>query len=318
MKSKALKITLWTVVIVLVVLVGISFGGGFYMVNYALEGIPERDMQVEKERVCPKYPLLREWMDSLENAGILRDTSITDDEGFKICAYYAEAEENARKSAVIVHGYKSSPVAMMMIARMFRDSLGYNILVPHLNFHGESEGNSVQMGWKDRYDVEQWLPVAHQMFNDTLQVLHGISMGGATVMMASGDELPEYVRGIVDDCGYSSVWDQFSKELKVQFGLPPFPLLYTADLITKCKYGWGFKEASSVKQLARCTLPVLFIHGDSDDYVPTAHVYLNYDAKVQGEKDLWLVPFTDHANSYMNYPAEYTDRVREFLRDKVE
>ena len=133
-------------------------------------------------------------------------------------------------------------------------------------------------------------------------------------MMLSGEpDLPEYVRGFVDDCGYTSVWNQFRKELKEKFNLPPFPVLSSADLFCRLRYGWNFKEASSVAQLARCTRPMLFIHGDSDAYVPTADVYVNYDAKVQGYKSLWLVPDTAHAKSCQNHPQEYAAHLREFL-----
>lgn len=311
------KITLLTLGVVVFIFLAASLAGGLYMVNFALK--PEMEsMQAEKERVCGGYPMLCGWVDSLESCGIIRDTSMVDDEGFTIHAYYAAAEGGSRKTAVIVHGYTNSPYSVMMLARMYRDSLGYNVFMPHLNFHGASEGDAIQMGWKDRLDVERWIPVAHGMFNDTLQVVHGVSMGGATTMMVSGDELPEYVRGFVDDCGYTTVWDQFAFRLKEQFGLPPFPILYAADLVTRIRYGWGFREASSLDQLARCGLPMLFIHGAEDDFVPTAHVFRNFDAKVNGYKDLWVVPGTAHARAYKNYPAEYTERVRMFLKDQVE
>lgn len=313
MSKKAVKIIHIVAGVIVVLFLAITFGAGAYMVSYGLTPELEHDMEVIKVKELSSYPGLLEWYDNLVAEGIMKDTSAIDDEGFNIHAYYAEAEENAGKTAIIVHGYTANPMTMMMIARMYRDSLGYNVFLPHLNYHALSEGNAIQMGWKDRLDVEQWIPVAHEIFGDTLQVVHGISMGGATTMMVSGDELPEYVRGFVDDCGYSSVWDQFSKELKAQFGLPNFPILYGADWVCRMKYGWGFKEASSVNQLAKCDKPMLFIHGDADDYVPTAHVYVNYDAKVNGYKDMWLAPDTDHANSYRNHPAEYTARVREFL-----
>ena len=138
-------------------------------------------------------------------------------------------------------------------------------------------------------------------------------MGGATVMMTSGDELPDYVRAFVEDCGYSSVITQFNNNRKQSFGFIPPDVLQSASLVTKKKYGWGFWEASSVKQLAKCEKPMLFIHGDADDFVPTDNVYKNYDAKVNGYKEIWVVPGAVHANSYAKAPQEYTQRVRDFL-----
>lgn len=317
MAKKSVRIAAWVLGVLVLLFAGVSYGAGAYMVNYALKADVGTE-QEDHDKLDNKYPFLMEWVDSLQAADVMKDTVITDDEGFRIRAYYAEAEQNTGRSAVIVHGYTSNPMSMMHIARMFRDSLGYNILLPALNFHAGSEGDAIQMGWKDRLDVEQWIPIAHEIFQDSIMVVHGISMGGATTMMVSGDELPDYVKGFIDDCGYSSVWEQFSKELKGQFGLPPFPILHSANLIAKCRYGWDFKTASSVNQLAKCELPVLFIHGDNDDYVLTENVYRNYDAKVNGYREMWIAEGSKHAESYKDHPAEYTAVVRNFLKNQVE
>ena len=114
-------------------------------------------------------------------------------------------------------------------------------------------------------------------------------MGAATTMMVAGESQRPYVKCFVEDCGYTSVWDEFSNELKTSFGLPAFPLMHTASWLCDLKYGWNFREASALAQVAKCELPMLFIHGDADDYVPTWMVYPLYEAK-PGEKELWLVP----------------------------
>ena len=80
-------------------------------------------------------------------------------------------------------------------------------------------------------------------------------------MMMAGDAQPDYVRCFVEDCGYTSVWDEFSKELKVGFGLPEIPMLYTTNLLCKWLYGWDFHEASALKQIEKSRHPVFFIHG---------------------------------------------------------
>ena len=131
-------------------------------------------------------------------------------------------------------------------------------------------------------------------------------------MMTSGETLPDYIRCFVEDCGYTSVWDQFKKELKEQFGLSAFPLLYTASWLCQWQNGWNFREASAVKQVAKCRLPMFFIHGDKDDFVPTWMVYEVYDAKPQ-PKELWVVPGADHATSYLRYPQLYTEKVAAFV-----
>lgn len=317
MVKKSVKISLWVIAGLVGLFIAASFFAGSYMVDYALRA-KVFDSEKEHEKLNDRYPYLRDWLDTLIARQVMKDTVITDDEGFRISAFYAEAEQNVGRTAIIVHGYTSNPMGMMHIARMFRDSLGYNVLLPALNYHSGSEGDAIQMGWKDRLDVEQWIPIAHEIFKDSLMVVHGISMGGATTMMVSGDEVPEYVKGFIDDCGYSSVWEQFRKELKGQFGLPPFPILYCANILTKSRYGWDFKTASSTDQLAKCEKPVLFIHGDKDDYVLTENVYRNYDAKVNGYREIWIAEGSEHGVAYKDHPAEYTAVVRNFLKNQVE
>ena len=169
------------------------------------------------------------------------------------------------------------------------------------------------MGWNDRLDIEKWIPVAHDIFKDDFMVLHGVSMGAATVMMTSGDPLPAYVRAFVEDCGYASVVLQFNSNRKQSFAFITADVLQSASLVTKIKYGWGFWQASSVKQLKKCDRPMLFIHGDADDFVPFSHLQKNYDAKVNGYKEMWVAEGAVHANSYAKHPQEYVQHVRDFL-----
>ena len=245
--------------------------------------------------------------------GALRDTFIINSEGRQLHAIFAAGPEPTDKTAVIVHGYTDNAIRMLMIGYLYNKELKYNILLPDLQDQGLSDGPAIQMGWKDRLDVLRWMDIADDIYGrNTRMVVHGISMGAATTMMVSGEEQKPFVKCFVEDCGYTSVWDEFSHELKGQFGLPPFPLLYTASWLCNAKYGWNFKEASSLNQVKKCKLPMLFIHGDADTYVPTWMVYPLYEAKSE-PKELWLVPGATHAMSYKDYPQEYTQRVKNFV-----
>lgn len=172
------------------------------------------------------------------------------------------------------------------------------------------------MGWKDRIDVLKWIEMAPKTFGisaDSMRlVVHGISMGAATTMCVSGEDTPQYVRCFVEDCGYTSAWDEFEHELRGRYSLPAFPLLYTASWLTKIKYGWSFKEASPLKQVAKCKKPMLFIHGSKDTFVPTSMVYPLYDAKPQ-PKELWIAPGSDHAFAYRDHRKEYIRKVEAFV-----
>ena len=264
------------------------------------------------------YPFLRPWVDSLNKVNALRDTFILNPEGIRLHAYYIAAPKPTKKTAVIVHGYTDNAIRMFMIGYLYNHDLQFNTLLPDLQHQGESGGPAIQMGWKDRLDVMQWMHVANHIYGDSTQmVVHGISMGGATTMMVAGEEQPKFVRCFVEDCGYTSVWDEFSHELKSSFHLPKFPLMYTTSWLCEQKYGWNFKEASSLKQVEKAKLPMFFIHGDKDTYVPTWMVYPLYEAK-SDPKELWIVPGATHAVSYKENKTEYTNRVKNFVDKYIE
>ena len=303
--------------VILAVLALSSCAAGKYMSRYALTPTPHgiEDIERTRHKADSLMPGSTAWYDSLKVAGILKDTTIVGYRDFKIHACYVPAKDpaDAQGTAIVVHGYTDNHIVFLYLVRMYRDEFNYNVLFPDLQYHGYSEGDHIQMGWYDRLDIEKWIPVAHDIFQDDFMVLHGVSMGAATVMMTSGDPLPDYVRAFVEDCGYASVVKQFNHNRRQSFWFIPPDVLQSASLVTKKKYGWDFWEASSVNQLAKCDRPMLFIHGDADDFVPFEHLQLNYDAKVNGYKEMWVAPGAVHANSYAKYPKEYTQHVRDFL-----
>ena len=313
------------VALVMTVLVVATIGGSFYMIEYALAPDAERtDTAASFRQLVEKYPEVKPWLDSLNQRGALRDTFINMPSGEKHHGYFIRQATDStmlatdsttmnHPVAIVVHGWRDTAIKFMMIARIY-ELAGYNVLMPELHAHGLSEGEAVQMGWKDRKDVLHWMSVASELFGTNDFVIHGVSMGAATTMCVSGEKMPECVKNIrfIEDCGYTSVWDEFSYELKEEFGLSDFPLMYATSLLCKIKYGWSFGEASSIKQVGKCPYPMLFIHGDNDTFVPSEMVHPLYEAK-QGEKEIWITKGTEHARSYADYREEYVKRVREFV-----
>lgn len=305
--------------IIILVLIGCAIGGSFYMLDFSLT--PNAKIRVKDadsySYMYANYPFLRSWVDSLNQEKALRDTFILNPEGIRLHTYYIAAPQTTSKTAVIVHGYTDNAIRMFMIGYLYNRDLQYNVLLPDLQHQGESEGSAIQMGWKDRLDVMQWMQIANHLFGDSTQmVVHGISMGGATTMMVSGEKQPPYVKCFVEDCGYTSVWDEFTHELKSSFHLPAFPLMYTTSWLCDRKYGWNFKEASSLNQVAKSELPMLFIHGDKDTYVPTWMVYPLYETK-PAPKELWIVLGASHAVAYKENKEEYTQKVHNFVEQYI-
>lgn len=302
---------LYGIASVLMVVIVATVGGSFYMLDYAL--LPEEhrtDTAVCYKELFETYPETRPWVDSLRRKEALRDTFVIMDTGERHHALYVN--KGSSKTAVILHGWRDCGINFLYLARLYEQLLGYNVVIPDFHAHGLSEGDRIQMGWHDRWDVLQWL----SLFQSDTMLVHGVSMGGATAMMISAEQIPEGVKAIrfVVDCGYTSVWDEFKGELNNQFGLPAFPLMYTTSLLCKMLYGWSFQEASAIEQVKRCQQPMLFIHGNSDTFVPIEMAYRLYEAK-PSKKELWVTEGATHAMSYLKYKEEYLDRLKRFLNE---
>lgn len=313
--KRPLRRTLISVVSIFLFLALLLLVADNYLLNYALRPC-DRSRKVEQAwlEMDSVHAGLIAWRDSLKRAGAWRDTTVNASDGTPLHAYYIKSSQPRALTAVLVHGYTDCAVRMMHIGRMYERRLEANLLVPDLRNAGESGGDAFQMGWLDRLDVKQWIDLAPCLFGDTVRiVVRGVSMGAATTVMLSGEkDLPSRVTHFIEDCGYTSVDAQFSKELKEQFGLPRFPLIPSASVLCGWRFGWRFSEASALEAVKRCERPMFFIHGDADRYVPTSMVYPLYQAHT-GEKALWVTPGVPHARSYEYFPEEYTRRVKDFI-----
>ena len=213
---------------------------------------------------------------------------------------------------IAVHGYTDSANFMVPAAKQFLN-YGYNVLMPDLRAHGKSEGKYIGMGWLDKDDIILWIDYLIATYGNIKIILYGISMGAATVMMASGENLPSNVRMVIEDCGYTSVWDEFAYELKYLFKMPKFPALYNANIITKIKAGYSLKKASCIKQIKKSKLPILFIHGDKDKFVPFYMVNKLYEAAGE-KKEKLVVQGAAHAEARLINSEKYWHTVRKFIK----
>lgn len=216
---------------------------------------------------------------------------------------------------IAVHGYVDSAVSMVPSCKQFL-IFGYNVLMPNLRTHGKSEGKYIGMGWLDRLDLLKWIEHLNKKYENIKVILYGISMGASTVMMVSGEKLPSNVKAIVEDCGYTSVWEEFSDKLKNLFHLPQFPTLYYANLITKIKAGYSLKKASCIKQLKKSVRPILFIHGDKDKFVPFYMLDKLYNS-ANCEKEKLIIHNAGHAEAQEINPEKYWRTVKKFIKKYI-
>ena len=227
-------------------------------------------------------------------------------------SYEVNNKKESKTWVIAVHGYTDSAYFMVKATKQFLN-YGYNVLMPDLRAHGKSEGKYIGMGWLDRLDLIEWINYLIQKYGNIKIILYGISMGAATVMMTSGEKLPSNVRMIIEDCGYTSVWDEFAYELKYIFKLPTFPTLYNANIMTKIRAGYSLKKASCIKQLKKSTTPTLFIHGDQDKFVPFYMLDKLYDA-AKCKKEKLVIKGAGHAEAQEIDSQKYWHTVRKFIK----
>ena len=152
----------------------------------------------------------------------------------KLHGYIAKSKRESKTWVIAVHGYTDSAYFMVSAVKQFLN-YGYNVLIPDLRAHGKSDGKYIGMGWLDRLDLIEWINYLIKTFGNIKIILYGISMGAAAVMMTSGEKLPSNVRIVIEDCGYTSVWEEFSDRLKAIFHIPKFPAMYNANFIAKVR-----------------------------------------------------------------------------------
>ena len=248
----------------------------------------------------------REWL----NAQPHEDWWLTSGDGLQLHALCVRAGGNA-PWAVLCHGYTGQASGMAEYARRFYDA-GFSLLLPDARGHGQSEGGYIGMGWPERRDIAAWVQRVTAETGAPDIVLMGVSMGAATVMMTAGEPLPPNVRAIVEDCGYTTAWEEFRYQLKKTYGLPPFPVLYTADALLRRRAGFSLREASAAAQVAHSRTPMLFIHGGKDAFVPFAMLDEVY-AAARCPKEKYVEPDAGHAESLRMAPARYWAKVFGFI-----
>jgi hypothetical protein len=288
----------------------------YYIVYAGLHPSPSDEKQT-LSYMYSEYPFLKPWMRSLERNNLLHETTLLSADSVALHAYYIPAPHPTPNTAVVIHGHRCNAFDMLHIAYMYQHDLGFNVLLPELRAHGKTPGTHIQMGWNDRSDIRQWLercPLLTTADGQTRRiVVHGISMGAATTMMLAGDDTPESVKCFVEDCGYTSVWDEFAYVARHDYNMPAFPFMQIANWLCRTKYGWDFNEASALEQVRKTVKPMLFIHGSEDYYVPTRMVHELYKAKPRN-KAIWEAPGSRHAYSYHDHQKEYTHQVSAFVK----
>ena len=271
---------------------------------------PEEGVYSDDPDKQEAYEEAKLWLDNIEK----EELEIKSFDDLRLHATFIPAESYTTVTVVLVHGFRANWFKDFGLMLKFYHNLGVNILLPDDRGHGKSEGDYIGFGYHDHFDVEKWVDYLIIRFGSKSSVfLHGVSMGAATVMIASGDELPEQVKGIIEDCGYSTLKKQLSHSFKGGKKIPVAPFINIVSAVAKKKAGYKFSDCNSMAALKRATLPYLFIHGDVDDVVPTYMAYENFEACASEDKALVLIEGAGHAENYYVDKSAYEEAVANFI-----
>ena len=306
-KKKKIIISLSVILLLITVGTGIFIGNYFY--NLAINPFTSKDMIFGDDDDSEGE--IEEDVNWLIKNSNYTDKYINSFDNLKLHGYEVKNKTKTDKWAIVVHGYTSEGELVSSKAKHFY-KMGYNVLVPDLRGHGKSEGDYIGMGWDDRLDIIDWINSIIEDNPNSEIVLHGTSMGSATVLSVSGENLPNNVKAIIADCGYTSVWDEFTYQLKALFNLPSFPVMNLSNMVTMVKAGYSLKDASPINQVAKSKTPILYIHGDKDDFVPYYMMDELYNA-TNSEKSKLTIKGAGHGKADLVNPELYWNTVNNFL-----
>lgn len=214
---------------------------------------------------------------------------------------------------LMCHGYGSSPFRDMSGGALAALGFGYNLLLINHRAHADSEGRCLTFGAKEKQDVLLWAKYLVELTGGRSEiVLTGLSMGAATVLLASELEFPPEVKCIVADCPYSSAEEMLKLEIKRR-RLPTFLFYPLMRLGAKLYGGFSLSECDVKEAVKRARVPAIILHGEADDFVPadmSREIYKNY----KGEKDMFTVEGATHGMCFMVDTKTYHERVEGFIR----
>lgn len=282
---------------------------GYFVGNYFVDFALKRGEDLSPPKACGNIADPNLKSPPAPNFPV-EDWTLESFDGLTLRAKHFAPTESSNRWAILVHGYGRDGTFAYDYAEEYL-KCGWNVLIPDLRAAGESQGEFITMGALESRDVFDWAAKISTDNPDVKIILHGVSMGAATVMMTAALE-PKNLIAVVEDCGFTSAYEMFTAQVKEIFGLPEYPIMPCANIVCKLKTGVKISDAAPLEVVDKIKVPVLFIHGDADKLIPIEMMNRLFDA-CAAPKEKFIVAGAGHADSKRTNPAVYFDKVFAFL-----
>ena len=297
--------------------IGAVAGGLIYGRDRIYKGVlkpkptQEEGYRAKSGEVIPSMRFVREHPDK-------QDLYLNAVDGLKLHAAFLPVRNKDQHTYVIaVHGHNDNYERMGIYAKKYYES-GYPVLMPDLRGHGRSEGDYVGFGYDDRLDILEWIYYLIRMDADARIILHGISMGASTVMMTTGETLPDNVKAAIEDSGYSTLTGEFEAVYR-RTGKGIFPSKTATQAVRQVilnKAGFDIRDMDCRAAVARSKTPTLFLHGEADLTVPSYMCREVYEAAACPKK-MKIFLNAGHVDAVGLEPDLYWETVDRFLSEYI-
>ena len=298
----------WIILILLVFLIIVALGWAF---KTAFMRSDVRLISFESGPLAKYKDVFKESLEYLDDLKSERVYTKSFD-GLRLAASYYN-NNNSDTTILLFHGYRSDGRFDFACAVKYYIEMGINVLVVDQRANGESEGRLITFGIKERRDAVTWTKFIDKKYAPKNIFLSGVSMGATTVMMAANLNLPKNVKGVIADCGFTAAPDIIKKVARQAFKINATPILPILNLMCKIFGHFSLYETTTIKALSESDIPIFFIHGKKDGFVPCEMTEQSHKA-ARAEKHICLVEDADHGISFLVDTDNIQKQIASFVK----
>ena len=287
--------------IILAVLCALFAALGFFLADYSMK-IRRQTLEQARKWQAEHYDI--SWYDTIKK----QDYTVKSYDGYVLHAQKIFNPQPTDRYMLISHGYTDNHIGSLKYTRMYLD-LGFNVILYDLRGHGENEPTFCTYSIRERRDLEALIRDSRARYPEAKVLgIHGESLGSATSIAVLEYKPP--IDFVVADCGFSEITTVMQGGLRGMH-LPAW-LVHWASVCAKIRFGYSYRQMRPIDSLRDNQIPILFIHGDKDDFIIPDHSRRMQQA-TQGYSELHLIPGATHAASILTAPEDYKRYVQEFL-----